>query len=231
MKKSYRAYIISTISTIALVVLLLIIVKFQMLSLTWVPTMKENEYWFFSILGSFGSMLASLAAAINLIVIVRFYIADKNYKSIEQKTQCKIYWYRTVILEKNMSVIDSYFKKSIDIIHECEKINIDKRDELVVSDFNKAIKIQLGYYVDEKMNINYNLTDMIRIINDEFGQKLDNVVMDFQDEFSELIVATSMQDKFDALKLEKKVFEQKKKFLNMLYDFEINILYSSNLVK
>ena len=63
-----------------------------------------------------------IVAMINLSLIISFFYTDRQFKQIEQKNACRIYWFRNFILEKNFEEIDKFYACCYDVADRCSII-------------------------------------------------------------------------------------------------------------
>jgi hypothetical protein len=183
---------------------------------------NPNNGQFISALGSISNMLMAITSVLNISIIIHFYYADKKRQKEAEKTNNRIYWFRTLIIEKNFDRIEKFFNSNINIIGILVEICGEKAT-LLASDYETKIQQEVyGAYNNELTLINQYFIDLISSSNPLFGNRIQKLFENFQDEFTIEMEKYSLGKIQDSLTLHEIVSNQKKILLIELYNYGYN---------
>lgn len=161
--------------------------------------------------------ISILISLLNLIFIVSFYLYDKKIKKQDDNIRRKSFWYRNIIIEKNINEVEDLWESSILALSSIlEDIN------------NDTLRIKMANDVLQKKRLIINkMHNYIRIIDEDIGIKLDLILDDFEDYFTTFIDNINNDISEDDKKLimrnfEKEIYNLKEKYFEALYKFELD---------
>ena len=167
-------------------------------------------------------LLAALAAVSNLLLVFTFFRINKKDTENERKIARKSYWYRDVILNKNLDTLDKNFEE---ISRETKELRAEDCSE-------EGLRRAIDGYTSLKREILNTINNLIRIMDDEFADKLDDLLDDFEDFYIEKIedILTSSEDSLEISKtnLIESITDHKNVYLLEVYTYEKN---SYSLIK
>lgn len=159
-------------------------------------------------------ILSSVAAILNLVFIVSIFFFNKKEKSNEVKLARKSYWFRNIILDKNIDKVHECYDDILEQINRLDKSSCD--DNL----FQETVVL----FQDRKRLLIATMDDMIRIIDKNFAENLDILLDDFEDEFTNNIeeLFTCQIDRWNNNKsnLIKSINDSKAQYLKKIYAYE-----------
>lgn len=165
---------------------------------------------------NFSQLVTSLVAILNLSFVITIFLLNKKDKQNEETLARKSYWYRNIILDKNIDKIHQCFESIISDINEIEKQNCDD------DSFIKVIQ----RYQEQKRFLIVNVNDMIRISDEEFADILDLYLDNHEDmytDYVEELFTCSANDWISQRdKLQKSIQNLKKKYFKQLFEYEKN---------
>lgn len=156
---------------------------------------------------------------INLCFVVYFYFKDQKIKEEEDLYRRKSFWFRNLVLDKNIDKIEEFWDKSHSIFLECSQ-DLKKRG---------TIRIKVRTVQVMKRELINKVNDYLRIIDAEAGEELDRILDDFEDYYTttvfSMIFGSELENdsKQETIRqYEKKHEEFKSKYIKFLYKFEID---------
>ena len=172
-------------------------------------------------LNIFANIIMAFASIANLVIIICFYRKDKHDRVDARKKQSDLYWFRTIILEKNIDSIELFFDINYNIAKDCKELL--KNKDMPTSE--KKFKSFFGKHAEEKDKLNISFVGIIKIINKALGQTMLQRLNNFQDEFTEHLEKWIDKDLVDGFnKCNKIISNHKDKFIKDLYNYEHNLL-------
>ncbi|GEM_PF-4330845 len=162
------------------------------------------------------SILSPLIALANLLIVVHTFKYNSKQTKITESISKKAHWYRNVVLDRYLNFLMEKFDK---LITDIELISEDK-----CSDQGLIEAIQ--EFANVKIDIIDRLNDLIRIMNSEFAETLDDQLYDLEDYYTLEIedLLTSSNNDWDIKKSEikERIISTKNKYIELLYAFEMN---------
>ena len=124
-------------------------------------------------LSSISDFFAAFAAIFNLIFIIAVYRKSNSQKQQEEELSKTSYWYRNLIIDRNINDITEIFDKLIDDVRELKSTDVEEKYYVSIKDFQ-----------DKKRSLIHILNDMIRVLDPHFADNLDETLDDLEDEFT-----------------------------------------------
>jgi hypothetical protein len=167
------------------------------------------------ILSPVSDFVSAIIAFLNLIFIINFYFADKKGKEQDEIKAQTAYWYRNVILDRNIDNINQIFDYFLEIVRpNASSLNIEELSNVISS------------FQDKKRRLLLVLNDLIRVIDNNFAEKLDELLDNFEDNFTilceDLFTCPSVEVSTKFNDLYNFIIDSKKKYIGMLYKYEKN---------
>lgn len=200
---------------------LLIFAAYCLINVEWIREvfMSQNYEHFFSALDAVSNGLMTLFALMNMVVLLYFYMNDRKTRADNERTSNRLYWFRTVLLENNYTKIDMFFKINEDIYGQV--LNLRKHPEESAT-YDVQIKALNTRYTEAKMQVN-QFIDLARAMEEQLGQRLDDMFEIFQDEFTDKMSLYLNGDKNTShSSLLDLATRQKSVLTRMLFDFSVN---------
>lgn len=176
----------------------------------------ERIYDFTFLLKEFSPLLTALTAVFNLGLVIYFFVNNKGDIKHERELARKSYWYREVILNKNLTLVT---EKYSEIAHLIKNFNLDD-----FTDINMTFMETINKVSTIKRSIIDDFNDLIKVMDLSFSEKLDIFLDDFEDSYTEMIedLLTTPSDEWESKKEEllKAVIKNKHSFLTELYNYE-----------
>lgn len=161
-------------------------------------------------------IISAIAATINLIFVITIFKTNKNDKKKDDNLSRISYWYRNIIIDKNIDYISEKFEN---IRTFTKDLTPDKCDQKKLTEIFENYKV-------EKRSLIQNVNDMIRILDSNFADNLDCFLDDFEDLYTDkvedLFTCNDSEWEINYSVLEKVILEQKQKYLKLLYEYERN---------
>jgi len=174
-------------------------------------------------ISAFSDSMVAVISAINLAFILYIYHSDKQKKEQEEKIRTTFFWFREIILGKNISIIEKFFTNSLQSVESLKSKGIQGSGQanIIANDINLAIE---NFQNNRSEATNY-FCNLIIIINDKIGSELDLILAKYEDAFMEFIdeVYSCPQNSnwlLDEFKM--KAVDIRKEFFSLLYTFEMN---------
>lgn len=168
------------------------------------------------LLKDYSTLLTATTALTNLLLVIYFFKINKKEAKEDRENAKKSYWYRDVILDRNLKVLDEKF-----ILMHHQISGLGKED---ISD--EGLRTTVSTFTLSKRTILSTINDMVRIMDDSFAQELDRLLDDYEDYYSENIEELLTGDEGEWEYRKEKIMEEisdfKNKFLSKLYIFEKN---------
>lgn len=167
-------------------------------------------------LRSISPTLAALAAISNLVLVITFFRINKKDTEKQRVLTRKSYWYREVILNKNLKILDENFEKIHDTLDSLKTENVSE----------ELIKATIQNFLILKREILNTINNLIRIMDSDFASELDDLLDDLEDQFT-VVLADFLSLNKEDFELEKNslnsfIIENKNLYLKMLYTYEQN---------
>lgn len=188
-----------------------------------------------------------IVTAINLYMAYCFFCENIHSNNLGIKLQSKLYWYRTFIINKNMKFIDELFEMGYEVIVDFKKICLCNPEEMPniaknildkyfdkeikkangmefnkETDINEIGKLIFKKYTDKKHLFDKNLPDLIKVIDSTFAKKIDDISMEFEDEFSKIMCQALVRKEEDLFSsAENLVSSKKRQIYSELYKYEV----------
>lgn len=169
------------------------------------------------ILNANSSLLSAIVAILNLIVVIKIFKINNYDTKLEKKYAKKSYWYRNLILDRKIEMIESEYDNFIDIIKNTDFFN----------DKDEYLQLQIDYLNGYRGKLFQNINDLIRIMDPYFAEILDIRLDDLQDMYTdELLELLAIENEKIQEKKEKveefkgKIIEHRNLFLEDLYQYE-----------
>lgn len=177
-------------------------------------TNKTGEL--FGLIGDHGGTINAIVALLNFYFLHHFRIKDRKSIERDEKVKRVSFWYREIILDRNIDLIKEMSNIIIDEINKVSTNNRnDEKWECIVEKFN-----------DIKIRIISSLNDELRMINSNLATELDRTLDDLQDAFTEESedLFTCGHEEFSTVKerLLRRCRQHTIKFNKLLFDFEVN---------
>jgi hypothetical protein len=186
------------------------------LVIVWLAASKIGKQ-----LGDVSEAFGAIASFCNIGLVIYFFLKDRSIRDKEEKYKINNYWFRSIALEKNIGLLHDFFTRNYEIIDNCKRLN--ESTGITKQEYDRLFKEQLGPYTDCKMNVRKLFTDIVRILSKEFGQAIDDLFIEFQDEFNAALLKLSVSNNEETyLKCKDLVSEQRRKLFQKIYSFEIN---------
>lgn len=206
-----------------LIVILFLIILFLIIpfvSFKFILTLDSPSI-FLANMYNLSGLFITIIALLNLYLVYFFYNENNKSKMKELKIQSKLYWYRTIVIEKNMTLLEDFFQNSLDTITSCKELFCSV-ENYSFDEINEKAKKLIANYTDLKMNVDKNLTDMIKVVDSNFGNEIDKIIMNFQDEFTKSISEAMFKRKdYNYTTIEDLISRQKRTLYSALYSYEI----------
>ncbi|NJD03419.1 MAG: hypothetical protein FIA99_12690 [Ruminiclostridium sp.] len=184
---------------------------------------NNRQYiYLFESFGSISDVIVALTSLTNIGLIFFFFKKDKESRAKELKANKKAYWFRTIVLEKYLIIIDKFFEENIKIVDTC-KVIIENKSQYLADIYQQKIKEQFGRYTDEKITITQSFADFITVIDKKLGFDIDKLFEKFQDNFNINLQNYSMENEgYNDIILKNEIYKQKKLLIESLVKFDMN---------
>lgn len=155
-------------------------------------------------------------AIINLAFIVYIYRKDKKDKIEDEAIKRKSFWFRNIVLEKNINELELLWEKA----HEIFEVVLENSGEI------QENRIRVDKVIDIKRKIVVKLNSFVGIIDEDMEINLDYILDDFEDFYTNIVselTDTRIEDK--ELILNKFTINNnsfKEAYFKSLYKFELN---------
>lgn len=161
-------------------------------------------------------VISAFAASVNLVFVFAIFRLNKKQKEKDDNLTRISYWYRNLIIDKNIDFISEKFEtiKSL-----TEKLCAKDCSQDKLAEIFESFKV-------EKRLLIQNIDDMVRILDINFADYLDCFLDDFEDSYTEKV-----EDLFTCINIEwglkenilnNDISEHKQRYLYKLYEYEKN---------
>jgi hypothetical protein len=161
----------------------------------------------------------AFAAIVNFLLVLVFYFRDKSSRRFDEKLKSKSYWFRTIVLDKHISSIYFFFDKSKNIVvalNNMGNTNINLND----------IQQKIGEFQEEKRVLIRQFNDNLRIIDDNFANRLDTSLDCFEDFFTQQVNKIFISQINNAQVLYDEFYQKinsvNQEYLKEIYEYELN---------
>lgn len=161
-------------------------------------------------------ILSASAAILNLIFVITIFIINKRDKEKDNQLDRTSYWFRNIILDKNIDFIHESFSKII-------KYNEDLNPDDCTDDKIREVIIT---FQEQKRLLITSVNDMIRILDVDFAEDLDIILDEYEDSYTlmveDLFTCLEPDRESKKLELQKNILDIKNEYLLNLYRYEKN---------
>lgn len=161
-------------------------------------------------------ILSALAAILNLIFVVTIFKINQRDKEKDNLLDRTSYWFRTIILDKNIDFIHESFSE---VYKYNESLNLDECTD------NKIREVIMTFQEQKRLLI-ISINDMIRILDVEFAEELDTILDEYEDSYTlrveDLFTCLEADREAKKSELQKNILDVKNKYLLNLYRYEKN---------
>lgn len=173
----------------------------------------------FSFISDVANIVMAIAAIANIWIVIWYYLKDKDLKNQEQETNNRLYWYRDVIVDKNINALEKFFERSLEITDQHKQLEM-KKEDLSKAEFAKREREIFAEYNAEKYLVGQSFIDVVNVVNKGLGQDLYKLFDKFQDDFTlNLADLSSAKSNISYTKIKNLVYEQKRKALEEVYSY------------
>lgn len=193
----------------------------------------EDNATFFSNIGNFTEVFVALISVLNIIIIIFIFKSDRKYRNIldnnvrqDKIIQSKLFWYRSIILDKNFEEIELFFSQIDDTVGFCKVLLGESKTGNNIDESNQSkIKERLSRYTCAKMKIEKSLNNIIKVIDPNVAGKLDDLNMEYQDIIFKNIALLFLDPEGKGIvrDIESQVANYKREFYLELYSFELSL--------
>lgn len=160
---------------------------------------------------------------INLVFIIIVYYSDKHQKLIDEKSNYKMYWYKTFILDDNIKFIREFFDMQNSQIDKLINDKLNKR----YSDLTELREVHFSDWTTLHNEYKMKICEIIEITEPEKSKKIRNIFIKLQDQYSNdmnsIILSTDDHNaKIIVDKIKDYSLKYKKEMLEILYDYKWN---------
>lgn len=172
-----------------------------------------------SFVSDIANIIMAIAAVTNIWAIIWYYLKDKDIRNQEQQTNNRLYWYRDVIVDKNIKALENFYGQSLAIIEKYTHLAMTRKD-LSEQEFSRRVKMLFREFNQEKYLLGHSFIDVIGVVNKSLGQDLYQLFDKFQDDFTLSLAGFSgSPNPNDFIKLKNLVYDQKRTVLEKIYSF------------
>jgi hypothetical protein len=172
-----------------------------------------------NIISASANIIMAFAAIVNFLLVLVFYFRDKSSRRFDEKLKSKSYWFRTIVLDKHISSIYFFFDKSKNIVvalNNMGNTNINLND----------IQQKIGEFQEEKRVLIRQFNDNLRIIDDNFANRLDTSLDCFEDFFTQQVNKIFISQINNAQVLYDEFYQKinsvNQEYLKEIYEYELN---------
>lgn len=172
----------------------------------------STNYNFFDFLRNISSIITYIIAVVNIFLVISFFYLQHQSKKSETKVSNMLYWYNNLIVNKNLDNIENFFLQSCNIINNINNIG----EDIKKNDYNKAIKQQFLLFTNAKIKLQHVFVDLIRVMNNDLGQAIDDLLAELQDDLTKALSQTEIDIDY----CETIVYKYRQKIYQEVYNHE-----------
>ena len=129
------------------------------------------------------SILTCITAMVSLVFSTYSRRKDFDNRRKERLNDINTKWYQTLIIDRHLTRLFSFYDLSSNLIDKFEEIN-KKKEEFAVKDYQEIIKAEILYsFTKEFTSFQQGLTTDALVINEELSKKILCHLQSFQDDY------------------------------------------------